>query len=56
MCIRDTFKYVDSQIAQFITNGVTDESWNAYVKKCQDLQSGRWAELYQKYYDLMMAD
>ena len=52
----DLFKYVDSQIAQFITNGVTDESWNAFVKKCQDLQSGRWAELYQKYYDLMMAD
>lgn len=52
----DLFKYVDSQIAQFITNGVTDESWNTYVKKCQDLQSGRWAELYQKYYDLMMAE
>ncbi len=52
----DLFKYVDSQIAQFITNGVTDDSWNAYVKKCQDLQSDRWAELYQKYYDLMMAE
>ena len=50
----DLFKYVDSQLAQFITNGVTDESWDAYIKKMKDLQADRWAELYQKYYNIMM--
>lgn len=50
----DLFKYVDSQLAQFITNGVTDENWDAYIKKMKDLQADRWAELYQKYYTIMM--
>lgn len=50
----DLFNYVDSQIAQFIVNGVTDESWNTYLEKLKGLQSERWAELYQKYYSIMM--
>ena len=36
----DLFKYVDSQLAQFITNGVTDESWDAYIKKNEGSASG----------------
>ena len=46
----DLFKYIDSEIANFLTQGVTDESWNAYVQKCRDLQSERWVELYSTYY------
>ena len=52
----DLFKYVDSQIAQFITNGVTDDNWNEYLNKLDNLQADRWAELYQKYYDIMMGE
>lgn len=52
----DLFKYVDSQIAQFLTNGVTDETWNSYVKKCGDLQADRWVELYSTYYNKMYAE
>ena len=33
----DLFKYVDSQIAQFITNGVTDDNWNEYLNKLDNL-------------------
>ena len=49
----DLFSYVDTQVAKFITEGVTDETWNAYSKKTQSLKADRWVELYQKYYDNM---
>ncbi len=47
----DLFKYVESEVAQFLTNGVTDDSWNAFVQKCSDLQSERWVEIYSTYYN-----
>ncbi len=47
----DLFKYVDSQIAQFLTNGVTDDTWDEYVEKCEQLGSDRWVELYAQYYN-----
>ncbi|MEG0942569.1 MAG: extracellular solute-binding protein [Angelakisella sp.] len=49
----DLFKYVESQIAQFIINGVTDQSWDSYVSKCKSLKSERWVELYSQYYNKM---
>ncbi len=52
----DLFKYVESEVAQFLTNGVTDDSWNAFVQKCKDLQSERWVELYSTYYQEMYAE
>lgn len=52
----DLFKYVDSEIANFLTNGVTDNSWDAFVKKCSNLQADRWVELYSTYYNEMYAE
>lgn len=52
----DLFKYVDSEVAQFLTNGVTDSSWDAFVKKCGELGADRWTELYSSYYQKMFAD
>lgn len=52
----DLFKYIDSEIANFLTQGVTDESWNTYVKKCSELQAERWVELYSTYYNEIYAE
>ncbi len=48
----DLFKYINSSIATFLIDGVTDESWNEYVERVDALQSGRWVELYNKYYEI----
>lgn len=49
----DLFKYVDSAVAMFLTDGVTDETWNSFVGMCGKLKSDRWVELYKTYYDKM---
>ena len=49
----DLFKYVDSALAIFLTDGVTDETWDSFVEMCDKLNADRWVELYKTYYDKM---
>lgn len=48
----DLFSYVNSQFAKFLTDGVTEAGWNDYITKLEGLGMNRYAELYNKYYDL----
>lgn len=48
----DLFSYVNTQFAQFLTNGVTDESWEEYINKLKGLGMERYAELYNQYYEI----
>lgn len=49
----DLFKYVDSSIAKFLVEGVTDEAWDNFVSNCGKLNADRWVMLYKTYYDRM---
>lgn len=47
----DLFKYIDSAVSMFLTDGVTDETWNSFVQMCDKLNADRWVELYKTYYE-----
>ena len=44
-------KYAKESITSFIVKGVTDDSWNAYVKTLDQLRIGEYIQLYQTAYD-----
>ncbi|MDL2231989.1 extracellular solute-binding protein [Ruminococcaceae bacterium OttesenSCG-928-L11] len=48
----DLFNYVNNQFAKFVTGGVTDQGWDDYQKQLAALGADRYAELYNKYYDI----
>lgn len=48
----DLFNYVNSSFARFVTGGVTDDSWNEYLNSLKGYGMDRYAELYNKYYEL----
>ena len=48
----DLLNFVNTQMAKFLTEGVTDASWDEYVQRLDDYKADRYMGLYQKYYDL----
>ena len=48
-------KYIKEAVVAFIKNGVTDKSWNEFVKTSKGIGSERYVELYQKAYDAYLA-
>ena len=49
----DLKAYVNSFMADAITNGVTDEQFAAHVKQCESLNYSTIVAYYQKQYDRM---
>lgn len=45
----DLFGYINNFAAESMMNGVTDESWDAYVAGLEDYQYGEWLNWYQSY-------
>ena len=44
-------KLVEESFANFVRNGVTDESWNNFLEQARAIGSERYIELYQTAYD-----
>lgn len=44
-------KFMKESIANFITKGVTDESWNKFLETAKNIKVERYVELYQGAYD-----
>ena len=49
-------KFMKESIANFITGGVTDESWQAFLDTAKAVGADRYVELYQKAYDDYLAN
>lgn len=45
----DLFGYINNFAAESMMNGVTDESWDAYVAGLEDYQYSEWINWYQSY-------
>ncbi len=52
-CVTDVTTYADEAVLKFMIGSepLTDESWNAYVKKCQSFGIDQAVEVYQSAYD-----
>ncbi|MBR3098785.1 MAG: extracellular solute-binding protein [Clostridia bacterium] len=48
-------KLVEESFADFVRNGVTDESWNAFQENAKNIGVERYIELYQNAYDAFLA-
>ena len=48
-------KLVEESFANFVRNGVTDESWNAFQEQAKGIGAERYIELYQNAYDAFLA-
>ena len=51
----DLQKLVEESFANFVRNGVTDESWNEFQAQAKAIGSERYIELYQNAYDAYLA-
>ena len=47
----DLKRYMDETIAGFVSNGVTDAGWNAYLNMLRTLRNERYIQLLQKRFD-----
>ncbi|MDC7280602.1 MULTISPECIES: ABC transporter substrate-binding protein [Pseudobutyrivibrio] len=47
----DLVSYLNSSKAEFIRDGITDDSWNAYLKQVDDYGVAEYLDIYQKYFD-----
>ncbi len=47
----DLVSYLNSSKAEFIRDGITDDSWNAYLKQVDDYGVAEYIDIYQKYFD-----
>ena len=47
----DLVSYINSSKAEFIRDGITDDSWNAYLKQVDDYGVAEYIDIYQKYFD-----
>lgn len=50
----DIKKLVNESITNFIMQGVTDASWQAFLDQAENVKVGEYIELYQKLYDMYM--
>ncbi len=48
-------KLVEENFANFVRNGVTDDTWNAFQEQAKAIGSERYIELYQNAYDAYLA-
>ena len=48
-------KLVEESFANFVRNGVTDDSWNNFLNQAKAIGSERYIELYQNAYDAYLA-
>ncbi len=48
-------KFMREAISTFITNGVTDQTWDAYLSNCESIGVGEYVQLYQTAYDAYLA-
>ena len=48
-------KLVEESFANFVRNGVTDESWNSFLEQAKAIGSERYLEIYQNAYDAYLA-
>ncbi len=48
-------KLVEESFANFVRNGVTDDSWNAFQEQAKAIGSERYIELYQNAYNAYLA-
>ena len=48
-------KFMEESVTDFIKNGVTDESYNAFVETAKAIGVERYIELYQNAYDAYLA-
>ena len=48
-------KLVEESFANFVRNGVTDESWNSFQEQARAIGCERYVELYQNAYDAYLA-
>ena len=48
-------KFMKESIANFITNGVTDESWQTFLDTAKAVGAEKYVELYQRAYDDYLA-
>ena len=51
----DQQKLVEESFANFVRNGVTDESWNEFQAQAKAIGSDRYIELYQNAYNAYLA-
>ena len=51
----DIEKFMKESIADFITNGVTDQSWQAFLDTAKNVGVDRYIEIYQTAYDNYLA-
>jgi putative aldouronate transport system substrate-binding protein len=47
----DLVSYLNSSKAEFIRDGITDDSWNAYINQVDSYGLDQYLEIYQKYFD-----
>lgn len=47
----DLVSYLNSSKAEFIRDGITDDSWNAYINQVDSYGLDQYLEIYQKYLD-----
>lgn len=52
----DLVSYLNSSKAEFIRDGITDASWNAYLKQVDDYGVAEYIDIYQKYFDAFYAN
>ncbi len=48
-------KYIKEAVVDFVKNGVTDKSWNEFVKTSKGIGSDKYVQLYQAAYDAYLA-
>ena len=48
-------KLMEESFANFVRNGVTDDSWNAFQEQTKAVGAERYIELYQNAYDAYLA-
>ncbi|WP_282926393.1 ABC transporter substrate-binding protein [Helcococcus kunzii] len=47
----DLFPYIERKRAEFIKSGITDKTWDEYIKELDRLGLKKWLSIKQKYYD-----
>ena len=52
----DLVSYLNSSKAEFIRDGITDESWNAYLEQVESYGVEEYLQIYQKYLDAYYAN
>ena len=46
---------MEESFANFVRNGVTDDSWNSFLSQAKAIGSDRYIELYQTAYNAYLA-